>query len=160
MADPAPARPAGPWPRRAAVAAALVLGAVAAFQVAVAAGAPWGRWTQGGGTRGALGASGRAVAVGSALLLVVMAGALLGRAGAGPVARAPRRAVGTLAWVTTCYAAVGVVLNAASRSVPERALWTPVTAVLLALSLVVVLGTRSPRPGQRPPADPGGGSAA
>ena len=46
---------------------------VAAFQVALVLGAPWGEYTQGGGTGGALAGSGRIVAAVSCLLSILMA---------------------------------------------------------------------------------------
>jgi len=115
---------------------------VVGFQVAVALGAPWGEWTQGGGTVGALSPSGRAVAVVSAVLLAVMALTLLARVGQGPLARAPRRLVAVLAWATVVYLAMGVVANLATPSVQERALWAPLVALLLLLALATVLGSR------------------
>jgi hypothetical protein len=74
-------------PVLAARAAAVVMVAVAAFQVALVFGAPWGAYTQGGGTKGALDTSGRVVAAISCAILLVMAAAILaqvreGRSGA------------------------------------------------------------------------------
>ena len=42
-------------------------------------------------------------------------------------------------WVIVALSALGVLMNAASRSAGERRLWVPVTIVLLACSLVVAL---------------------
>jgi hypothetical protein len=58
---------------------------VAAFQVALVLGAPWGEYTPGGGTSGLLPASGQTVAALSCLLSILMAGAILARAGEGPL---------------------------------------------------------------------------
>ena len=122
------------------------LGGVVAFQAAVALGAPWGEWTQGGGTAGTLSVRGRVLAVVSAALLTAMAFTILARAGQGPMVRVPRGLITVLAWLTTVYLGLGVALNLATPSVRERALWAPVTAVLFALALVVVLTTRSSKP--------------
>ncbi len=84
---------------------------VAAFQAALAFGAPWGEYTQGGGTSGVLASSGRLFAAVSCVLSIVMAGAILARAGEGPLQRFPARVVTVLAWVATVYSAVAVVLN-------------------------------------------------
>jgi hypothetical protein len=119
----------------------VLLAVVATFHAAVAAGAPWGEVTQGGGTSGTLDASGRVVALGSCVLSLVMALAILGRAGRGPLARRGRTTT-VLAWVTTVYAAVGLVLNLITRSSAERALWAPVSALLLLLVVVVMTQTR------------------
>ena len=83
---------------------------------------PWGEYTQGGGTSGALAASGRVLAAISCVLLIVMAGAILARAGEGPLGRLPARVVTVLAWVAMVYAVVAVVLNIITRSTAERAL--------------------------------------
>ena len=123
------------------VAAALFF-VVAVFQAALVFGAPWGQYTQGGGTSGALPASGRVLAAISCVLLIVMAGAILARAGAGPLRRLPARVVTVLAWVAMVYTVVAVVLNIITRSTAERALWAPVSIVLLLLVLTVMVTTR------------------
>ena len=111
--------------------AALVV--VAAFQGALAAGAPWGRAAYGGGHGGVLPRRLRtvsgvaAVAYGGAATLVLL--------GAGSPAA---RRTGFTA--LSVFMAVGAAVNGASRSPVERALWTPVT---LATS---VLAWRSRRP--------------
>jgi len=115
---------------------------VAAFQVALVLGAPWGRYTQGGGTSGALAASGRIFAAVSCLLAILMAGAILARAGVGPLRRLPPRLVTVLAWITTVYAVIAVVLNLITKSTAERAVWAPVSIVLLLLVVTVMVTTR------------------
>jgi len=115
---------------------------VAAFQAALGFGAPWGEYTQGGGTSGALAASGRVLAAISCVLLIVMAGAVLARAREGPLRRLPARVVTVLAWVAMVYAAVAVVLNVITRSTAERTLWAPVSIVLLLLVAIVMVTTR------------------
>jgi hypothetical protein len=124
--------------RLAARAAAAELGVVAAFQVAVAAGAPWGAWTQGGGTDGVLPPGRRGVAAGSAVLVLALAAGLLARVGEGPLRSAPPRVVDRLAQVCAGYSVLSVPVNAASRSRRERALWTPACVVLAALSVTAV----------------------
>jgi hypothetical protein len=86
--------------------AAAIFFIVAAFQAALVFGAPWGEYTQGGGTSGALASSGRLIAAVSCVLSIVMAGAILARAGEGPLQRLPARVVTVLAWVATVYTAV------------------------------------------------------
>jgi hypothetical protein len=115
---------------------------VAAFQVALVLGAPWGQYTQGGGTSGELATSGRILAAVSCLLLILMAGAILARAGEGPLRRLPPRVVTVLAWITTVYAVIAVVLNIITRSTAERAIWAPVSIVLLLLVVTVMVTTR------------------
>ena len=113
-------------PSRTERATAAALATVGAFQVALAAGAPWGRAAYGGSRPGTLpprlrAASGvAAVASGTGALLIVR--------GAGS-AEARARAFTAL----SVLMGVGTVANGASRSAVERAVWTPVagaTAVL------------------------------
>ena len=115
---------------------------VAAFQVALVLGAPWGEYTQGGGTSGSLPASGRTVAAVSCLLSILMAGAILARAGDGPLRRLPPRVVTVLAWITTVVAVITVVPNIITRSTAERAIWAPISIVLLLLVITVMVTTR------------------
>jgi hypothetical protein len=72
----------------------------------------------------------------------VMAGAILARAGEGPLRRLPARVVTVLAWVAMVYAVVAVVLNMITRSTAERTLWAPVSIVLLFLVAIVMVTTR------------------
>jgi hypothetical protein len=128
--------------RVAAWVAAAVFVVVAAFQAALVFGAPWGEYTQGGGTSGPLAASGRVFAAISCVLSIVMAGAILARAGEGPLQRLPTRVVTVLAWVATVYSVVAVVLNIITRSTSERVIWAPVSIVLLLLVVTVMVTTR------------------
>ena len=53
----------------------------------------------------------------------------------------PDAALPVLVWVVVGLSAVAVVLNAITRSTIERAIWLPVTLVLLASVLAVALGS-------------------
>jgi hypothetical protein len=115
---------------------ALLLLAIAAFQVALGAGAPWGAAAWGGTHSGVLPTRLRlASGVAAVVWLFVAAvadGRLLGRTGR------RRWLVGVAAYVT-----VGVLLNAISRSALERAVWVPVCLV------GAVLGWRAVRASRR-----------
>ena len=132
-------------PRVAAVRAALLSAAlfcvIAAFHAALVLGARWGEFTQGGGTSGSLTATGRIVAAVSCALSLIMAMAILGRVGRGPLRRRSSRLKTALAWFTTVYAALAVVLNLITRSTSERNLWAPVSILLLALVTFVMTTT-------------------
>ena len=134
--------------------AALLFGVVAAFHAAIVFGAPWGEYTQGGGTSGALDTSGRTTAAASCVISVVMAAAILGRAGRGPL-RKYHRVTTVLAWSTTVYAVVGVVLNLITQSAAERAVWAPVSIVILGLVAFVMIATH-----RKPVRQSSGGAAA
>ncbi|WP_432519545.1 hypothetical protein [Kineococcus sp. SYSU DK006] len=117
------------------VTATALTGVVAAFQLALAAGAPWGGAAWGGANLGVLPPGLRAASATSA----VVHGLLAATTATPLVPARARRRVLALASGTMV---VGTLLNLASPSPVERVLWTPVAAalaVLLALS-------RGPRP--------------
>jgi hypothetical protein len=119
---------------------ALVLYAVlVAFQLALAAGAPWGRAAYGGQHPGVLPTGYR---IASAVAAVVWAGVALSiarRAGLPVWAPLPDAALPVLVWIVVGLSVVAVVLNAITRSALERAIWLPVALVLLASVLVVAI---------------------
>ncbi|WP_439122890.1 hypothetical protein [Marivita sp.] len=107
--------------------------AIAFFQIALIAGAPLGRYTQGGQHDGALPLSGRIIAAVSIPVVLFQGIAILSAAGF--------PGLGWPAW--TGWAAFGVqvvstVLNWITPSKPERALWGPVMLVMSAMALVVL----------------------
>lgn len=97
------------------------LAIIATFQAALAAGAPWGRAAYGGAHHGRLPRHLRAVSASAGVAYCVAAALVLRGAGT-PQAR--RRGFTGL----SLFMAVGAVVNGASRSPVERALWTPLTA--------------------------------
>ena len=129
-------------PVLAARAAAVVMLGIAAFQVALVFGAPWGAYTQGGETEGALDTSGRVFAAVSCAILLVIAAAILGRVRQGPLRNAPGRLVTALSWFTTVYAALAVVLNLATESSSERAVFAPIAILLFVLVATAMVGSR------------------
>jgi len=133
------------WEEPAAWVATGLLTGVGAFHAAVALGAPWGVLTQGGGTSGTLPVSGRLVAAVSCALSLLMAAAVLGRIGRGPFGARRSRISTVLAWLAVAYSALAVVLNLLTRSAPERALWAPVSVLLLVLVSFVVVTSRHGR---------------
>ena len=121
----------------AAVLACLVLGALAVFQLLLALGAPLGRFAWGGRHR-VLPTPLRAGSVASIAIYALLATVLLARAGlVSPGVL--EGVVRTATWVVVIYLLLGVGLNLASRSKPERAVMSPVTAVLCGLYAVVAL---------------------
>lgn len=119
----------------AALVACVVLGALGILQVALASGAPLGRFVWGGQHR-VLPARLRIGSAASVLVYVAMGILLLARADAAGEAS---RWLVVGAWILTGYFAVGVVVNAISRSRAERFAMTPTCAVLAALSAVVAV---------------------
>ncbi|QKE84617.1 hypothetical protein [Arthrobacter sp. NEB 688] len=117
----------------AAVVATLVLVAISGVQVAAAAGRPVGRFVWGGQHE----VLPHRLRVGSAVSVVIYAGMAIVL-----IARATGRhgAFGVITWVLVGYFALGVVMNALSRSRSERLAMTPACAVLSGCSVLVALG--------------------
>ena len=111
---------------------------VIAFQLALAFGAPWGRYAMGGVFPGRLPPAMRVAAVVQAVLIALLAVVVLSAAGL----VLPELAVSFpwLVWIAVVVSALAVVLNAISRSSGERRIWVPVAFVLLVSSLLVALG--------------------
>jgi hypothetical protein len=120
-----------------ALALTVILAALAIFQLALALGAPLGRFAWGGQYR-VLPARLR---VGSAVAIVIyalIAVIALDRVGAIDVL--PDLFATIAMWVVFAYFVLGIVLNAASRSKAERAVMVPVTIVLAVLSFLIAMG--------------------
>ncbi len=116
----------------------VLLGALAVFQLALAAGAPLGRYAWGGQHDGALPARLRSGSAVSIVIYALIAVVALERAGV--IDLIPGEVVETVAmWVIAVYFALGIVMNGISRSKPERYTMTPVVIVLTAASVILAL---------------------
>ncbi len=122
----------------AAIAATVLLGLLAVFQIALAAGAPLGRFAWGGQST-VLPTRLRIGSVVSVVIYALIAAVLLERADVIHLFGAAGF-VQVAAWVVFAYFALGILMNAISRSKPERYTMTPITIVLAGLSLLVALG--------------------
>ena len=121
----------------AAVVATVILAGLAVFQAALAAGKPFGHFAWGGQHR----VLPRRLRIGSAVSIILYAGMaiiLLDRAELISIMSDDFARIA--AWVLAAYFLIGIVMNAMSRSKPERFVMTPLTAVLTALSVVVAAG--------------------
>jgi hypothetical protein len=120
----------------AAAAFAIVVLGVIAFQLALAAGVPWGSYAMGGAFPGRFPPRMRLAALIQAGVLLVSVGIVLSRARL----LLPRRDVAPwLIWPVVALALVALVLNAISPSAGERRIWVPVALAMLLSSLVVAL---------------------
>ena len=120
-----------------AIALATLLTGLVAFQVALAAGAPWGRAAYGGASA-RLTARLRTASVVAAVIWAGAAVVVLGRGGVLPVPLAD-----VLIWVVVALLALGIIANAATRSRVERAIWLPFSVVATVLGVIVALGQRA-----------------
>lgn len=121
----------------AAILLCILLGALAVFQLALVFGAPIGHFAWGGADR-VLPRSKRIGSVVSILLYAAFAWVFLMKAGLVAMVL-PEIVVDVAAWVIAGYFALGVPLNAISRSRPERYTMTPIVIVLLVLAVIVAL---------------------
>lgn len=116
----------------------IAIGLLGLFQLALACGAPWGRLAWGGGHE-RLPTAFRIGSVISIAVYAVFAIIVLERAGLIAVLPSPEIArVG--AWIIAGYMALGIVMNAISRSLPERFVMTPVVILLCSSATLVALG--------------------
>lgn len=115
----------------------VVIAVLGVFQVALAAGAPWGRFVWGGQHAGVLPTRFRVGSALSPLLYAAFALVVLDRAGELDVVG--DGAARVLTWAVFAFMAFGVVLNGISRSRHERFTMTPVVLVLAVTSLLVAV---------------------
>ncbi len=130
--------------RMAAVAASVGFITIAAFQAALAFGAPLGRaaW---GGTRPEL-PVGLRIASGAAIVVWLLAAAIvLGRVGI-DVIPFPADLLRVGSWVLLVVIAIGAVMNLASQSPWERFLWGPLALVLAVLTWTIARSGVDPSP--------------
>ena len=124
------------WGQVAALAATTVLVALSVLQILVAAGYGLGRFVW-GGSHDVLPTRLRVASAVSVLLYAGFALVLLTRSGA--LALTSEQVSAVAAWVLCGYFALGIVMNALSRSAAERATMVPACTLLAACSLVVAL---------------------
>ena len=115
----------------AAIVLTVLFAALVAFQLALAAGVPWGRAAYGGSVD-RLGTRFRVASVVAALIWSAAAVIVLGRGG---VIEVPIS--GILIWVVVILCALGIVANAITRSRIERAIWLPFSLIVTTLGVVV-----------------------
>lgn len=120
-----------------ALALTVVLVALAIFQLALVFGAPLGRFAWGGAHR-VLPARLRVGSAVSVLIYALIDVIAWDRVGAIDVFPEPFSEVAM--WVIFGYFVLGIVMNAISRSKPERNLMVPVSIVLAVLSFLIAMG--------------------
>ena len=120
-----------------ALALIILLALLAVFQLALVCGAPLGHFAWGGQHR-VLPARMR---VGSLIAIVIYALiALVSLDRIGAIQVFPNAVAVVAMWVIVAYFALGIAMNAMSKSRSERAVMVPLTIVLTVLSLLIALG--------------------
>ena len=117
---------------------AALMGGLVLFQVLLAAGAPWGRAAY-GGQSAELPAYLRVASAVAAVVWSFVALLVLRRVGVIGWSPMPTRWLRAASWVVVVVMALATVLNAITPSAIERAIWFPVSALMLVGMLVVVL---------------------
>lgn len=120
-----------------ALAFTVVLVLLAVFQLALAFGAPLGHFAWGGQHR----VLPPRLRIGSAVSIVLYAlFAIIAWDRVGALSLFPDAFSQVAMWVIFAYSALGIVMNAISRSRPERFTMVPVTIVLAVLSYFIAMG--------------------
>jgi hypothetical protein len=111
---------------------------VVAFQLALAVGAPWGAFAMGGSFPGQYPPIMRMGALMQALLILMMTGVVLARAGLA----LPRWSKESrwLIWLVVGLGGLTLLLNLISPSPSERLFWIPVAVVQLVSGVLVAIG--------------------
>jgi len=126
-----------PSPELAAYVLFALLGVLSLFQLALALGAPLGRYAMGGQVEGAFPPALRIAALVQIGIYAVVVAIVCARLGWAFPALADEARIAM--WVVVALFTLGVLMNAISRSQGERLLWTPVALVMLLASLRIAL---------------------
>lgn len=129
--------------RGAAILYAIISLGVILFQIALAAGAPWGEFAMGGAFPGQFPPALRVGALVQAALLAGMVAVVLSRAGI--VLPRWSRVSRWLIWVVVVFSVLSLLLNLITPSAGERAIWAPTAFLLLVSSAIVAFSGPSER---------------
>lgn len=115
----------------------VLIALVVLFQLALALGAPWGAMAMGGKFPGRLPPAMRIAALAQVVVLVLVALAVLTRAGVvlTEFAVLSKSAI----WAVLVFCLISAILNMITPSKRERMLWAPVSVVLLVCATCVAL---------------------
>jgi hypothetical protein len=127
--------------RRAAIAAAVGFSGLATFQAALALGAPLGGAAWGGGAANL--SLGLRVASGVAVGVWLFASALVLRRAGMRTVPLPQAITRWGVWILVGLLALAAIMNFASSSVWERAIWGPFCLIMFGLCLIVARGSAS-----------------
>lgn len=114
-----------------------LLGVLALFQLALALGAPLGRYAMGGMVEGAYPAPMRIAALAQIAIYALIGAITFSRLGWAFPGFAQQGRIAM--WIVVGLFALGTLMNAISRSAGERAIWTPVALVMALASLRIAL---------------------
>ena len=124
--------------------AAGLFGAIAAFQVALAAGAPWGEIAWGGANQGQLPTNLRLGSAAAAVVLLFGAAVVLAQGGVVSWSPLPENLLGPATWALAGLMVLNTAGNMASESRFETFVFGPITLVLAVLCIIVVRSGTGP----------------
>ncbi|MFS0870358.1 hypothetical protein [Paenibacillus xylanilyticus] len=107
------------------------------FQIALAAGMPWGEAAMGGKFPGKYPTSMRYACLLQITILVFIGLVVLSKSGL--LLPGWSAFTDTAIWIIVAYLVLGTILNLITRSVWERRIWAPVTILLLITSIIIAL---------------------
>lgn len=113
-----------------------MLAGIAVFQLLLALGRPYGKFSWGGQYPGVLPMGYRIASGVSIAIYMFLISVVLSETGVIDIYSDSFENIGM--WVVVTLSGISVLMNAVSRSKPER-LWAPYAAVMLVLSLILVL---------------------
>lgn len=113
----------------------VLAGVTVIFQLGLAIGLPWGEMAMGGKFPGRFPPHMRLAAVVQIVLLVLIVGVVLTRAGI--VLDEFQLFSQSAIWLVVAFCMLGTILNTITPSKKERMLWAPVNLVLLVCSVVI-----------------------
>jgi hypothetical protein len=119
--------------------AVALIGLVVVFQLALVAGAPWGRAAWGGQNPGTLPRRLRLASLVAAAVLLFLAWTVLAASGLMSASLLPRSWLDTATWLITAYFVLGAVVNLISRSPVER-VWAPVSLATAVCCALIAIG--------------------
>jgi len=122
----------------AAILFAILIGVVILFQFGLMAGLPWGEYAMGGKFPGRYPPAMRAACVVQIAILALLGLIVLSHAG--QLLTEWHSFASRAIWFVVGFSAVATVLNLITKSKRERAIWAPVSVLLLAASLTVAIG--------------------
>ena len=116
----------------------VLIGIVILFQLALAAGMPWGSYAMGGMYPGKYPPVMRLVCIFQVLILAVLASIVLTKSGS--IFPDWISFANSAIWFVVGFSAIATILNVITKSKWERRIWAPVSLLMLITSIVVAIG--------------------
>ncbi|WP_410511517.1 hypothetical protein PaeBR_15720 [Paenibacillus sp. BR2-3] len=116
-----------------------LIGIVILFQLALAAGMPWGSYAMGGKFPGKYPPAMRMACLFQVIILTLLASIVLSKSGL--IFPGWYSFTKSAIWFVVIFSVTATILNFITRSVWERRIWAPVSLLLLITSITVAIGS-------------------